>query len=293
MRKRICACLLAASMCLLSGCGKQAHTSGTAVSMDNMIHLYQMEGSQIVAADTDVQLKTPDVLSSCVEDAMTAFAGSESGMVDSYSYMIGEDNSLQLELTLKDGGYEKESRLLLMAAAAKTLFQIDDIEMIDLAVKDSSGEVQEQQQCMPDTFYFYDASLPGLTEKNVSIYQPNSSKTALTPVIVKENESPQVSDQELIVRELVNLGVLPKNTKVNQVSVYDNICYLDLSGEFLYDIGNSSPELVVYSLVNSVVKQTGVSAVQILVDGKIETTYRNAVDISQPVLFNTELVETQ
>ena len=293
MRKRICACLLAASMCLLSGCGKQAHTSGTAVSMDNMIHLYQMEGSQIVAADTDVQLKTPDVLSSCVEDAMTAFAGSESGMVDSYSYMIGEDNSLQLELTLKDGGYEKESRLLLMAAAAKTLFQIDDIEMIDLAVKDSSGEVQEQQQCMPDTFYFYDASLPGLTEKNVSMYQPNSSKTALTPVIVKENESPQVSDQELIVRELVNLGVLPKNTKVNQVSVYDNICYLDLSGEFLYDIGNSSPELVVYSLVNSVVKQTGVSAVQILVDGKIETTYRNAVDISQPVLFNTELVETQ
>lgn len=293
MRKRICACLLAVSMCLLSGCGKQAHTSGTAVSMDNMIHLYQMEGSQIVAADTDVQLKTPDVLSSCVEDAMTAFAGSESGMVDSYSYMIGEDNSLQLELTLKDGGYEKESRLLLMAAAAKTLFQIDDIEMIDLAVKDSSGEVQEQQQCMPDTFYFYDASLPGLTEKNVSMYQPNSSKTALTPVIVKENESPQVSDQELIVRELVNLGVLPKNTKVNQVSVYDNICYLDLSGEFLYDIGNSSPELVVYSLVNSVVKQTGVSAVQILVDGKIETTYRNAVDISQPVLFNTELVETQ
>ena len=48
-----------------------------------------------------------------------------------------------------------------------------------------------------------------------------------------------------------------------------------------------------YSLVNSVVKQTGVSAVQILVDGKIESTYRNAVDISQPVSFNTELVETQ
>ena len=56
-------------------------------------------------------------------------------------------------------------------------------------------------------------------------------------------ESPQISDQELIVRELVNMGVLPKNTKVNQVSVYDNICYLDLSGEFLYDIGNSSPEV--------------------------------------------------
>lgn len=293
MRKCICACLLAASMCLLAGCGKQTHTPGTAVSMDNMIHLYQMEGSRIVAADTDVQMKTPDVLSSCVEDAMSAFVNSETGVVDSYSYMIGEDNSLQLELTLKEDDYEKESRLLLMAAASKTLFQIDDIETINLTVKNSSGEVQEQQQCMPDTFYFYDASLPGLTEKNVSMYQPNSSKTALTPVVVKENESPQVSDQELIVRELVNLGVLPKNTKVNQVSVYDNICYLDLSGEFLYDIGNSSPELVLYSLVNSVVKQTGVSAVQILVDGKIEATYRNAVDISQPVLFNAELVETQ
>ena len=293
MRKRICVCLLVAVMCLATGCGKQADVSDTAVSIDNAIHLYQMEGSRIVAADADVQLKTPDVLSSCVEDAMTAFVDSETGMVDSYSYMIGEDNSLQLELTLKDGDYEKEKHLLLMAAATKTLFQIDDIEMINLTVKDSSGEVQEQQQCMPDTFYFYDASLPGLTEKNVSMYQPNSSKTALTLVIVKENESPQISDQELIVRELVNLGVLPKNTKVNQVSVYDNICYLDLSGEFLYDIGNSTPELVIYSLVNSVVKQTGVSAVQILVDGKIETTYRNAVDISQPVSFNTELVEAQ
>ena len=213
--------------------------------------------------------------------------------IESYTYMIAEDSSVQMELTLKEGDYQTEDTMLLMAAVTKTLFQLEAIDGIDLSLKDSFGEIKEEQSFGRSSFYYYDYEEPALNQENVMLYVPDDQGTMLRKVVVKETAAPQVSNQELIVRELVKMGVLPQNTKVNQVSVYGTTCYLDLSGEFLYSIGNSTPDLTLYALVDSIIAQTGIDNVQILVDGELEKTYRNVADISEPLSFNSDFVEKE
>ena len=77
----------------------------------------------------------------------------------------------------------------------------------------------------------------------------------------------------------------------NQVSVHDSVCYLDLSEEFTNAVGTISPELALYAVVNSVIAQTDVDTVQILIDGKIVPMYRNVVAIDKPLPFNANVVQ--
>ena len=123
------------------------------------------------------------------------------------------------------------------------------------------------------------------------MYAPNAQGTALESYGIKVQSEPQTSDQEYIVRELVRKKVLSPDTKVNQVSVHDSVCYLDLSEEFTNAVGTISPELALYAVVNSVIAQTDVDTVQILIDGKIVPMYRNVVAIDKPLPFNANVVQ--
>lgn len=292
MKRRIKFGLILALTVCLTGCGKKEKTPENTLS-ENMIHLYEVEENQVVLSPEDYQLKTPDVVSTCVEDVMTKLTSSDSSKIESYTYMMVEENALQLDLTLKEGNYNKEDTMLLESAVTKTLFQLDGISSIELSLEDNMGTIGDKQIFLRSSFYYYDCDEASLSEEDISIYVPNDQGTALKKIVVKETTSPQVSNQELIVRELVKMGVLPENTEVNQVSVYGTVCYLDLSGEFLYSVGNSSPDLTLYSLVDSVIAQTGIETVQILVDGELEKTYRNVADISGPISFNSNLLDQE
>ena len=78
-------CVIATLLCL-TACGK-AQTGEITPLADNMIHLYLAEDNTVVRADADYQLKTPDAIASCVEDAMTALTAMETSKIEAYSYM--------------------------------------------------------------------------------------------------------------------------------------------------------------------------------------------------------------
>ena len=237
-------CVIATLLCL-TACGK-AQTGEITPLADNMIHLYLAEDNTVVRADADYQLKTPDAIASCVEDAMTALTALETSKIEAYSYMMGEDNSLQMDITLVEDSYEQEDILLIMAATTKTLFQMDDISSIALTVKGHDENVYAEQLFLRDSVYYYGTDEPSLAEESITMYAPNAQGTALESYGIKVQSEPQTSDQEYIVRELVQKKVLSPDTKVNQVSVHDSVCYLDLSEEFTNAVGTISPELALY-----------------------------------------------
>ena len=276
----------------LCGCGSRENDTAPQTPLaENMIHLYVVEKDCVVQSDEDYQLKTPDSLSASVDDVMTALLAKGNGQVESYSYMMGEDNSLILELYVGADSYEKESNLLMMAAITKTLFQLKDIANIQLTVNAKSGDVIEKHLYLRDSFYFYGYEEESLTETDICIYIPTDDSRMLKGVTIKKQTAPDVSDQELIVDELVNRKILPQGTHVNMVSVHEGMCYLDLSEEFTNGNAEIGSELVVYSLVNSIVKQCGLDTVQILVDGERVDTYRGSIDMREPLPFNSEVVE--
>ena len=66
-----------------------------------------------------------------------------------------------------------------------------------------------------------------------------------------------------------------------------------MSTEIASGVGTLSPELTIYAVVNSVIAQTGVESVQILIDGKIIPAYRNTVALDKPLSFQSDVVETK
>ena len=88
-------------------------------------------------------------------------------------------------------------------------------------------------------------------------------------------------------------ATLPADTILLGVSVKDGICYVNFDEGFLSQKYQVSPELVVFSIVNSLVENGGgeVRAVQISVNGETDITFQNTVDLSHPFERNPDLME--
>ena len=77
------------------------------------------------------------------------------------------------------------------------------------------------------------------------------------------------------------------NTKIISIAVKDNICYVNLSKEFMTTQNEVLPEVTVYSLVNSLIELQNINKVQISVDGNNSFVFRDTIDMA--VLFERNL----
>jgi len=88
--------------------------------------------------------------------------------------------------------------------------------------------------------------------------------------------------------------VLPPNLGIHGIYIVDDEATIDFSEDLPKGVqGGIIPEmLAVYSIVNTIVLNVeGVSRVQILIDGKIESTLKGEIDISVPLGANLNLVK--
>ena len=85
---------------------------------------------------------------------------------------------------------------------------------------------------------------------NISLERLAAEQLILGPTL--QGYSPVVSDQ----------------TRVLNVTVKDNICYLNLDEGFLLQLGNVRPEVKLYAFVNTLTELNAVNRVQILINGE-------------------------
>ena len=83
---------------------------------------------------------------------------------------------------------------------------------------------------------------------------------------------------------------LNPETKVLSVTINDGICYVNLNETFLTQLNNASAEVVIYSVVNSLIELPSVNKVQISVNGKTDVLYRETVNLSTVFERNLDLV---
>ena len=55
-----------------------------------------------------------------------------------------------------------------------------------------------------------------------------------------------------------------------------------------YDL---NPEVAIYSIVNSLIANSSVTEVQILIDGERSVNYKNSVDLSRPLSWKEDLIK--
>ncbi len=138
-----------------------------------------------------------------------------------------------------------------------------------------------------------------IEREKVTLYFSNENNKLVEEsrnIEVKQNKSMEL----YIVEELINgskdknnINTIPYETKIRNIKTENNICYVDLSLDFISKMsGNKTYEtLAIYSIVNSLTNLDGINKVQFLIDGEKLKLPEDSVDISKPLGRYPDIIE--
>lgn len=124
-------------------------------------------------------------------------------------------------------------------------------------------------------------------------------KDLLVPETREVIHNVNTSLERLVVEQLIagsQTGaspVLPKDTRILNVSLTDNICYVNLDSTFLNGEVEAADYIPVYALVNSLTELQTVNKVQITVNGSANVAYRNVISLAAPLEREEKYVESK
>lgn len=130
-----------------------------------------------------------------------------------------------------------------------------------------------------------------IEREKITLYFANENNKLVEET--RNIEAKQNKSMELhIVEEIIagpkvkgNIKTVPLETKIRNIKTEDNICYVDLSFDFISKLSNdiAKENLAIYSIVNSLTNLDKVNKVQFLIDGEKINLSKYSIDISQPI----------
>lgn len=206
-------------------------------------------------------------------------------------------------------GYNNKSGLdeiLSRAAIVKTLCQIQEIEYVEFYVEDQplmlSGNAvglmsqesfadelnpQDQKQSKETVLYF--ANKRGNRLKKITTDITYNAVEPIARLLVEQLIAGVSSIQNIDETKLQS--AVPSKTTLNNLTIRDNICYLDLSKDFEQQDPNVSSEVIVYSIVDTLCELPEVTKVQFSVDGEQKEKYGDLEGFNKPLERNLDLLE--
>ena len=206
-------------------------------------------------------------------------------------------------------GYNNKSGLdeiLSRAAIVKTLCQIQEIEYVEFYVEDQplmlSGNAvglmsqesfvdelnpQDQKQSKETVLYF--ANKQGNRLKKITTDITYNAVEPIARLLVEQLIAGVSSIQNIDETKLQS--AVPSKTTLINLTIRDNICYLDLSRDFEQQDPNVSSEVIVYSIVDTLCELPEVTKVQFSVDGEQKEKYGDLEGFNKPLERNLDLLE--
>lgn len=125
----------------------------------------------------------------------------------------------------------------------------------------------------------------------VKLYYPDEQgmglKTESRTIKVDNNDKYTATVKALMVgtKEKGLTNIIPKQAKLNSVTVKKNVAYVDFSQGLVKSFvgGSTGEEMLVGSVVNTLTEFPEINAVQILVDGKKIDSLSGHLDLSEPI----------
>ncbi|MDE7319911.1 MAG: GerMN domain-containing protein [Lachnospiraceae bacterium] len=217
------------------------------------------------------------------------------------SYEI-EHNQLYLNFSVEYMDMLKVYEVLCRAALVRTLCQIPEIDYIGFRVADQPlmdlrgkaiGLMNEDQ-------FIENAGeeINAYRTADLTLYYTNETGDRLVPQRVPMEYNSNISLEKLIVERLIDgppyegaYPTIPANTRLVSVSVRDGICYVNLDAGFLETGYNVTESIPIYSIVNSLIRNTDAQKVQISIDGETNRIFRESISFDTIFERNEELVE--
>lgn len=194
--------------------------------------------------------------------------------------------------------------ILSRAAIVKTLCQVSGVDYVEFYVEDQPLMLSGKAVGLMNSDSFIDS----LNERNieqrkqVTMYFPDSTGQRLVEVYTEITYDAARPLARLLMEKLIAgpesihtdisglLPAVPANTVVNSITIRDNICYVDVSREFLELLPEVKSDIVIYSIVNTLCGLSNVSRVQFSVEGEQQEKYGETTGFNAPFERNLDLV---
>ncbi len=210
----------------------------------------------------------------------------------------------QLSLNLNGAYYDMDraKEILVRAGLVKSFVQLDNVDEVLIQVEGLGLKNSDGQDVGPmDTKDFVETEgreIDAYQYGTFTLYFANAEGDGLVREVRKVYYSTSVPMEREVVELLIQgpLGedaqaTMPSNLGILSVNVSDGIAYVNLDNTFVSGALALPDDLIIYSLVNSLVEGSGVERVQISVNGETNVSFRNSVDLNQFFEENLTLVE--
>lgn len=303
-RTLILGVLVVLGMMLLSACEKKTQQIPQPDPDKGIYNIYykNAEGTELTASlyETDTNSNDRDVLvkelitalqSQKMDDPNVLPAVPSSLVVDSFDISLLP--YLTVNFTKSYSEQNSTDEILCRAALVMTLSQIPQVQYIEIQVAgqplmdsarnpvgklsvdkfmaDMNGNMFSRQK---NTLLLYFASKDGDELVEVERTVLNDSSIAMEKLVMKLLiEGPQNDETR---------AVIPDTVSVLDISIRSGTCYVNLDSNFLTDTMDLPPEIIIYSIVNSLSELTDVNQVQIMVNGSSDVKFMDSISLAEP-----------
>lgn len=211
------------------------------------------------------------------------------------------DGKLMIHMDEKYRELSVIQEVLVRAAIVRTLTQLPEVSFVAFRINNEPlyDAVGKMVGWMNADQFIENAGNEINTYQKVQLklYFANEAGTGLIETTRTKEYNTNISLEKLIVEELIKgpngEGIYPTinpETKVANVTVKDNICYVNLDENFLTQNYPVTPQVTIYSIVNSLTSISNVNKVQILLNGENEILYRENLDLTTYFEKNQDII---
>lgn len=305
-RKWISILCLAFVILTCGGCGNKKPEEG------DVYTIYHLNHDQTGLVMQDYTTQTPQDDKDTLLEELTDALSQTPDKLEYYPPLSGRVHLLDYhtekdQVTLEFDSQYKElpatTEILVRAAVVRTLTQVEGISYVSFTVQgeplvDNLGNVVG----IMSADQFIDNSgdeINTYEQAELRLYFADETGTHLVEANRTLRFSSNIAMEKLVVEQLIKGPENPElyptinpETKIVNVTVKDGICYVNLSEAFLTQTYQVTPEISVYSLVNSLVELPNVNKVQISVNGETAVTYQESISLTTVFERNLDLLNS-
>ncbi len=302
-------CLLAAGFILCTGCQKNSDEDYKGY------YIFGLDANETKVAYekyTPVSKNTEELveeflnkMSDKPEDVYMKKAMPDDVTID--NYVISEEGSLSIYFNSSYGNYTGVPEILRRAAIVKTLCQVPGVEDVQFYVAGQPLTTSNMEAVGIMTASQFIDNTGGETSykqnATLNMYFSDYKGTALVEVPVEITYDATIPLEQLAIEQLMKgpysieginkksvLPTIPAGTRLNNVTIKENTCYVDFSSDFLNKRKSVTSDVAIYSVVNTLVELPAINKVQFSIDGGQVLEYSDSVGFGEPFERNLDLV---
>lgn len=305
MKKRIMCFLLALLMlATFTGCKEEERASG-----EYQIFYFNMEKTKIQPEEYDSTGATGEELVWELIARLQEEPDSSklrSTIPDTMQVLGIKTNGAQLTVDFSQeyNSLSVTEEVLLRAAVVRTLLQCKGYSLVNFTVDSEPLKTKDGSlvgNMTTDNFVENPgAQINSSKQTTLTLYFASTDGTYLVKETREVHYSTNISVEKLIMEQLIEgpkkssaAATIPFGTKIITISVVDGVCYVNLDSTFQNQNQEITEEVVLYSIVNSLTELTGVTKVQISINGDTKGKLRYTYDLSKMYEKNLSLLETK